>query len=211
MMIYVYLSIYFLLGFSEATYPSDWKLIKAVDNLEVFTRSTVESKFKEVKINGKIKCTMSEIVAALEDIDAQKQWVMRTLDVELIEERAQGDFSYYITTDMPFPIKDRELVVDHKRTQDQKGQVVIKSLTSKHQLTPHAEFVRIPYYSSIYSLQEMQDGWIKIQYEVKLDPGGILPAWVYNLAVTKGPFSSFQELYDLIGTGVYKNAVIKGL
>jgi len=210
-MISIYLSIFFLFGFTETSSSSDWKLIKAVDNLEVYTRSTAESKFKEVKISGKIKCAMSEIVAALEDIDAQKEWVMRTLDVELIEEREPGNFSYFITTDMPFPIKDRELVVDHKRTLKQKGDVVIQSLTSKHELTPHAEFVRIPYYSSTYHLQETEDGWIDIQYEVMLDPGGILPAWVYNLAVTKGPISSFQGLFDIIETGTYKHTTIQGL
>lgn len=210
-MVILYLFISVLLGFSESTNQSEWLLLKASDNLKVYTRSTVESKFKEVKIQGKIKCTMSEIVAVLEDIDAQKDWVMRTLDVDLLETRTPGDFSYYIRTDMPFPVKDRELIVDHKRTEVSDNEVRIELLTSEYQLNPNEEYVRIPYYSSTYLLKELEDGWIDIQYQVILDPGGILPAWLYNLAVAKGPISSFEGLYNIIHSGAYQNTQVEGL
>lgn len=210
-MLSFYLSIYLLLGLSDTSIQPDWTLVKAVDNLEVYTRSTPESKFKEVKINGKIKCSLSEIVAVLEDIDAQKEWVMKTLDVNMLEKRNAGDFSYYISTDMPFPVKDRELIVDHHRTEISDRQVRIELLTSEINLTPNEEFLRIPYYSSAYQLREVADGWVEIQYQVKLDPGGFLPAWLYNLAVTKGPISSFQGLYDIIYSGAYQNVRVEGL
>ena len=207
----LYLIPYLLFSFAESTNQSDWILLKAVDNLEVYTRSTVESKFKEVKIKGKIKCTMSEIVAVLEDIGAQKDWVMRTLDVDLLEKRNAGDFSYYIRTDMPFPVKDRELIVDHKRTEVSDGQIRIELLTSEYKLNPNEEYLPIPYYSSTYLLKELRDGWIDIQYQVMLDPGGILPAWIYNMAVTKGPISSFEDLYDIIHSGAYQITHVENL
>ena len=204
-------SAFILFGVVGTPNQSDWTLVKAVDNLEVFTRSTPTSKFKEVKINGKIQCSMSEIVALLEDIDAQKEWVMRTLEVDLLEQEDAGHFSYYLLTDMPFPVRDRELLVDHKRTLISEDQVQIELQTSEYKLTPNSEYVRIPYYSSTYLLEELEGGWIDIHYEVKLDPGGILPAWLYNLAVTKGPISSFQGLFDIIHSGTYQNVRVEGL
>jgi hypothetical protein len=205
------LSVFILLNAVEPSAQSEWTLVKAIDDLEVFTRSTVESKFKEVKINAKIQCSMSEIVAVLEDIDAQKKWVMRTLEVDMLEQRNAGDFTYYLITDMPFPVRDRELIVDHKRTLISENQVKIELLTSEYILTPHAEYVLIPYYSSTYLMKQSEDGWIDIHYHVKLDPGGILPAWLYNLAVAKGPISSFQGLFDIIHSGAYRDRTIVGL
>ena len=37
------------------------------------------------KILGRIHCSMSELVLAIEDVEAQKEWVMRTIDARIIE------------------------------------------------------------------------------------------------------------------------------
>lgn len=184
----------------------DWKLVKSMENLSVYTRSTAKSKYKEVKIQGGIKCHMNEIVAALEDIEAQKVWVLNTEDVKLLSYRTSGNFSYYISTDMPFPIIDRELLVDHSRSTGEDGSIHIDLKNAVLDLPSDGHYIRIPYYKSHYTLKAVDAAWIKIEYRVILDPGGEIPAWLYNLAVTKGPISSFKALYDIIYSGRYRDA-----
>ena len=48
-------------------------------------------------------------------------------------------------------------------------------------------------------------GRIKVEYTIRLDPGGDLPAWLFNLFVTKGPAESFENLKLQLNKPQYTN------
>jgi hypothetical protein len=191
---------------------TDWSLVKKMENLEVYSRKLDSEEYKEIKIVGRIHCSMSELVLAIEDVEAQKEWVMRTIDARMIEKINVGEFYYYISTDMPFPISDRDLVVYYKRSQDPLSKVVSTVSKAKPSQIPFIDhFVRIPLFESNYTLSPEKDGWIKLEYYVKVNPGGSLPAWLVNLAAAQGPTKSMQSLYDIIASGRYQNQKVEGI
>ena len=162
-------------------------------------------KLKEVKILGRVKSTLSEVVLALEDVEAQKEWVLRTIDARTLDFTSESDFIYYISTDMPFPIKDRDLIVHYTRTQDIKTKIVeTKSRALPSFLPLIDDYVRIPLFDSSYTLIPEEGGWVRIEYVMKIDPGGALPLWLVNMAVTRGPVSSIEALYELLDSGRYE-------
>ena len=50
-----------------------------------------------------------------------------------------------------------------------------------------------------------------MEYYMKVNPGGLLPAWLVNLAVTKGPMDTMESLFELVESGYYENAIVHGL
>ena len=179
--------------------------------MEVFTRKSPGSAIKEVKIEASFSCSLHEIVAALEDIPSQKDWLMRTKDAYYILRDIPEQFSYYISTDMPFPVKDRDIKVEYKRSMDPQTGIVRIDYRDIKDDDKNQDHVRIPEMNAWYEIAENADGTLNIEYYLYIDAGGILPAWVVNLAITQGPTTTMQGLFDVIKSGKYKNAKVPGL
>jgi hypothetical protein len=191
---------------------STWNLVRTKDNIEVYTRMSDDDKLKEIKINGRIKSSLSEVILALEDVEAQKEWVLRTIDARLLDSHAIGHLIYYVSTDMPFPIQDRDLVVEYIRSQDPKTKVITTISKALPSFIDEAEgFIRIPLFDSKYVLTPKKDGWIEMVYFMQIDPGGALPLWLVNMAVARGPLNSIESLYELIYSKRYKGKSAEGI
>lgn len=189
-----------------------WQLIKESENLTIYGRLLEDTKFKEIKVHGKIKSSLSELVLALEDVKAQEEWVIRTIEAKQIDNMGVGKFHFYLSTDMPFPIKDRDLVVYYERTQNVETKVVTTiSYATPDKLDPISGFIRIPQFDSKYTLTPHNTGWISIEYVMGVDPGGVLPAWLVNLAATVGPVNTMKSLYKIIESGRYKGLNTVGI
>lgn len=190
----------------------DWKLVKEKEDIQVFTRKSDNSKYKEVKILAKIQTTMNELVAALEDVDKHKDWVPYTIESYMVDKLDDDKFYYYVSSDFPFPAKDRDVVIYYERSQHKSTNIVItQSTASPEYLETFDKYVRVPLFNSTYTLTPMDDGYIDIKYELKVSPGGSIPAWIINLGVTKGPIKTMESLFDLIKAGTYKHYDVAGI
>jgi len=191
---------------------SKWDIVKQTDDITVFTRKSENSKYKEVKITMTIKCTMNELVAALEDVDAHKDWVPYTIDSKMVKKDSNSEFYYYVSSDFPFPAKDRDVVIYYEREQAADSKVVITRSEAAPEVLPKSDgFVRVPVFSSTYVLTPLDDGIIDIEYLLKVSPGGKIPAWIINLGVTKGPIKTMESLIKLIDSGKYSNYDVEGV
>lgn len=189
-----------------------WKLIKEEDYFSIYGRKLHKSKFKEIKVEGRIKSRVSAIVRALEDIEYQKEWVLRTMDAYEIEKVGVGQYYYYLSTDMPFPVQDRDLIVFYERTQDPSTKVVTThAVAAPDRLPKEKGIIRIPGFESYYVIKPIEDGWLEMEYFLSIDPGGALPAWVVNLAASAGPKSTMRSLYKIIESGKYADARVEGV
>ena len=113
---------------------------------------------------------------------------------------------------MPFPIKNRDLVVRYIRKQDAITGVVTTMTEGAPDKIPHKEeFIRIPHFSSHYIIEPSLEGYLDMEYYLKIDPGGTLPSWLVNLAATTGPLSTMKGLYRIIESGRYKGIPVEGI
>lgn len=196
----------------ELKSQSKWDVVKQTEDIVVYTRKSANSKYKEVKINMKISCSMNELVAALEDVDAHKDWVPYTIESKMLEKDSESEFYYYVSSDFPFPAKDRDVVIYYERQQDPNTKIVTTHSKAAPEVLPESDdFVRVPVFSSTYILTPKEDGIIYIDYVLTVSPGGKLPAWIINLGVTKGPIKTMESLIDLIASGKYSNYDITGV
>jgi len=195
-------------------YPmsDEWTLVKDRSEIRVYVRKLKTDGIKEVKIVGKIKCSLSEFVSSLEDVKSHTKWVSRTIDSRILEMENPKEIIYYLSTDMPFPIQDRDIVILYKRHQDPSTGIVYTESTCKAEFIPLIKnFIRIPDFYSTYTISPLEDGFLNIEYFMKIDPGGLLPVWLINLAVTTGPIETMESLFDLIHSGAYSFSQIEGI
>ncbi len=206
------ISISFFLFSLSLSGQDGWEMVKQKEDMTVYIRQPEGSAFKEVKIDGQIKCTLSEIVKAIEDVEAQSDWVESTIEAKILERKSSGTFVFYQGTDMPYPVKDRDVVMQYTRTQDpQSKEVQIDFVNVEGYKEKSSKYVRIPELHSSYKFIPEEDGNISVNYKLKIDVGGTMPKWVVNMAITKGPIDTMEALFEAIRKGKYTDAVIEGV
>jgi len=191
---------------------SVWELVIADNDIEVYTRNNSDSNIKEVKIHARIESSMNELVSALEDVSAHAEWVPFTLESKILKKISESDLYYYVSSDFPFPAKDRDVVIHYLREQDEQSGIVTTNSTAVPELiAPLEDFIRVPLFNSQYILQPYTDGVIEVLYTVQTNPGGNLPVWIVNFGITRGPIKTMNALKHLIASGKYADTYAVGI
>ncbi len=184
----------FIMSFTGAVDGDAWRLTTKDEGIEVYTRKTKNSAFKEIRIKLVIEAPMDEFLHTLNDADHYGDWVFKCSKSYLVESLDEHSYIYYVKTDMPFPIRDRDLVVHAEQWEGPNGVIYSKSTAMPQRIPEEDGAIRIQKFDAHWEITPLEDDKIKIDYRSKTDPGGMLPAWVVNLGITKGPLESMKRL-----------------
>lgn len=185
----------FFLGMS--TPISSWRLKTQKGDIKVYTRTTPKSTIKEVRITTQIKGELDDLLVLLDDVPSFKNWVYRCTKSELIKTIGPDEYYYYNLTDFPFPLSDRDMII-HSKTWKVPGTNITKTkseaITTDELYKEQDGIVRIKVLAYTWTFTPLPNGMIDIDYEIFSEPGGALPNWVVNMAVSKGPVETMLRL-----------------
>ena len=183
---------------NSTSYPSfnaqQWNLIKQKDNIDVYTRYHNDSEYKEIRIVTTFDVEIEKFMAVLNNAESYKEWVYKCSEGRMLERINEKEFIYYTVSDLPFPASDRDLVIHSKQWSDQEGNIHSKSVGIENYLDVSPDYVRIPFFESTWDIYPMEDGKIKIDYKAISHPGGFIPTWLVNMAITTGPIKTMEGL-----------------
>ena len=176
----------------------DWKLVKETKDIKVYTRSTKNSDFKEIRVKANFTGNIDSFLYRLNTPHSYTQWVYKCTEGKLLEKVNPHEFYYYAVSNMPYPIKDRDMVMHCKQWKDASG-VIYSSSTAVPTFIPATkDRIRIPYFKSEWKITPLSEDRILVDYTAITNPGGSLPAWIVNLAVTTGPLKTIQQLIKTV-------------
>jgi len=174
---------------------NEWHLTKEKNNIKVYTRKSKSSAIKEIRIKTTMKTSLEELTAYLGDVPKYTKWVYKCSQSKRIKTNSPQDFYYHTTTDMPFPLTDRDLVVHSTQYIDQEtGIYYSHSVAAPKEVPVKRGVVRITTFESNWKITPLSNGTVAIDYTALADPAGYLPAWMVNLGVSTGPFITMQQL-----------------
>ena len=178
---------------------SDWKLVTEEGNIRVFTRKTTRSDFKEVRILAILEVEFGAFIDALNDVPAYGEWVYKCKNPRKLNFVNSNELYYYVQTDLPFPLSDRDLVVHSKQWMSEDGMSYHTHSTAVPDVLEEVKgIVRIQSYESFWDVTQDEYGRLLIDYRVVADPGGYLPVWMVNMAVTQGPLETMKNLETFV-------------
>lgn len=183
---------------AQTSPKKEWALVKEAGKTTVFTRSNEASKIKEVRIKTKMDVDFDHFIKVLGDVSQYDQWVYKSRNPKLLERVGNNEMYYFIESDFPFPLTDRDMVIHSQQWLDP----ISKTYTSKSVAMPtylpaHKKMVRIPMLEAYWKIWPRPGGGIEIDYRALADPGGNLPAWLVNMAITQGPIKTMRNLEKL--------------
>lgn len=177
----------------SAVIPGDWHLHSQEDGIRVYTRKTGESKIKEIRIKLELKVSIDQFFEVLGDPDNYDQWVFKSRNTRLVESVDENEFYYASEIDMPFPAKDRDIIV-HSKNWKEDGIYYSKSKAVANYMPEIPSMIRIKSYESNWKIEPLTNGRLSVDYQSKIDPGGLIPKWMVNLGIAKGPMESMKAL-----------------
>lgn len=190
--------VFLLLGIGDSNINKhsdvhEWNLMTKDGCIEVYTRKSNQSDIKDIRIVTKFQSDIETFKSVLGDVDSYPNWVFKCMDSEKLSNDNPNVYHYYMSTDMPYPVSNRDLVVLNKNWSSQ-NKYFSQSTAEPDFVSEKDGLVRIPRFSSMWEVTPTSDNTIEIEYEASTDPGGYLPAWVVNLGITKGPINTIKSL-----------------
>ncbi len=203
-----FLLIFQLNVFSEVAETNPWQLKKFGNGISIYTRTTENSKYKELKSVFQIKTSLSSIIALLNDFESYPQWVYRCEKSKAIKKDSDKHLIRYQSIMAPWPVDNRDMVLDVNSYQDEKTKIVYqKVICLPDYISPVAGHVRIREFRAQWTLKPLKNGMVEVEYELLVNPGGNIPAWIVNMAVVDGPFETSVNMKEWLMKDKYQKTV----
>ncbi len=174
---------------------SDWTLKDNKDGIAIYMKTFPDSKFKGIKVECELDATLPQLVAVLMDVNTGSEWVYATKSCVLLKRVSPTELYYYSEVRVPWPASNRDFIAQLKVLQDTHTRVVtILGPTFPKYMPDKKDIVRVPFADGKWVITPVGAHTMKVEYTLRCDPGGDIPAWLVNMFAAKGPYESFKGL-----------------
>lgn len=196
----------FLLSFFSSSGQDDCLLRKDEDSVKVYTCTVEDLKFKSIKAAFSVNTTLATLTSFILDIERYHEWQYNTTHPRIITRITEKRLIYYTVVEAPWPVSDRDMVVDLSVSQDPQTKAVTIITNGVPDYIPREEgFVRVPMSFATWTIKRVSPTKLSVVYTIKIDPGGSVPAWMVNMVCAEAPYVSFRNLREKISAyGVRK-------
>lgn len=190
----------FLLAGSAAAPDEDWRLIADKNGIQVYMKHE-ETRIRTFRGVTRFKLdNLQAMSGVLNDTPNVPRWMHFISHAREIRRSDYLNREYQFLTALPWPLADREAVVELLVRQDPSSKgVTISIINAPHLLPPNRDYVRFPQMTGVVSFFPTgRDHEIEVTYELALDPGGHVPAWIANFVLKDAPYFTLERLRRIV-------------
>lgn len=179
----------------RSLFGQSWDFIQEQHGIRFYTRDEPNTGFKSFKGVVDIHTTMEKVSQYIGNIQNFDWWDEDITGIKVLLFEKEKLIRYYIVYDVPWPLSDRDLCVEAIiRTDKITG---IRTVTAKplpDMLPEIPDMVRIKNYWQTWTIEPLGGGMLRLILEGYVDPGGIVPSWLYNMVITNAPLKQMVEI-----------------
>lgn len=185
------------IGFSNQNeQESDWELKKVKDEISIFTRKVNYSNYEEFKSEMVVESAPEVIIRYLKNIDDYKEWLPDCLESKRLDSISDSEQVNYILTAVPWPYEDRGFAYKFSIVPLDPNSRQLKVLIDNRPeyIPKRKHIVRIPKSKGFWILTSLNENQTKVIYQMHVEPGGYVPAWLYNWKIVDTPYTFMYNL-----------------
>lgn len=186
-----------MLSAIAAAAQENWKLVKEQDGIKVYTKFESGSEYKAFKSEMQVNCRIEDIIKVLKNSESINNWIVNCKGIKLLKTE-DNDQYYYIETSLPFPFKNRDMVYHFQYPGIDGGHVKVNVTGIPDFIPPTEGIVRMAKTNGFWLLTSVDKNNTAVTYQMHVEPGGLIPAWLANPFIVNVPFSTFKELRKII-------------
>lgn len=194
------------LALSSLAKDDGWRLDKEQDAVQVYSRAVPGWSIREIRAVTVIPARLPSLVAVITDPKASGQMSEVVKQTTIRQQDSATRYQVHSILDMPWPVKDRDMLNQRDIRQDPNtGEVTIVDTALKND-AQGGEYVHIERSTQRWTLKPMSEGRVSVELRVLTDPAGPIPASVVNLMAVDGPLQSLKKLRELVQHSEYREA-----
>jgi len=173
-----------------------WELKKEKNGIQVYTREREEGGIYMYKVVTSIEKEPEEVFEQLVDFRENLKYMELVDSLAFLDHREKERYINYMRFDMPWPVKDREMVMDMKvKFRPEVIKLVSDDLPGRVQ--SNGKLIRIEDFREEWELRSFPDSAeTRIMVNGWIDPGGSIPVWVVNMFSVRTPFRFISGILE---------------
>ncbi|MDW5289643.1 START domain-containing protein [Formosa sp. PL04] len=194
-----------ILMFQNGLAQENWKMEKEEDGIKVYTKPVSTSDFKAFKATMTIDQSVQSFLAVIYDIDGLATWGYKLKDASLLEKSGDSLQIYYAEAKVPFPYKNRDGVYSNSIKWDTNTKTLFVDIKLlENYMAAKEDLVRLTG-KGFWKAKVLDSGKLEIIFEMQVDPGGGIPAWMSNMFADDTPYYTMLALKNVIKKSKYQN------
>ena len=185
----------------QAQSPLTW--VKKYDKAGViiWTRGV---KTTEYKAQVTVDADLEACVALLQDIDSHPKFMGSVRSVKLLKEYNNKESLIYLVIDMPFPMKDKDLVSQAKFDYQPDQNKVIVDISCQPDKAPAASYDRMRKADGHWTFHEAKKGKTQVTYQLAFEETGA-PNWIVDYFILDNPKKIMNGFATLVKEPKYSS------
>ena len=172
-----------------------WEFIKEKDGIKIYTRKEQNSSIKSFKGEALLHRKYENIINLVGNPKNQDWWADDIKGLKILLYEKDKHVQYYLIYDTPWPVADRDLVVDATiNTNPVTGVRVVEAKAIPDVVPEKDGLVRIKKYWQKWTITPIKPDLVQVVLEGSADPGGSIPAWLYNMVITETPLKVINNV-----------------
>lgn len=196
----VLLAVLLCAGHGALAKSGEWKLVMDKDGIRAYARQAPGSNIQETRAVMTVDANLETVNAVMRDSPGYKDWFPYYKKSEVVEERSRHDLDVYMVLSLPWPVQERDMLMNCKSVYDLKAARGVVSLCAKDSPkfppTPHA--VRIKNYTGSNVFEFISKDKTGVIFTMKLDLAGRIPPAILNMLAKYNLYDTFVGLRRMV-------------
>lgn len=192
----------------NASAEDGWRLVSDKNGIQVYMRHTDDSRIKTFRGVTRMKLdNLHPLSGVLNDTPNMPRWMHFISNTREIRRSDYLNREYQFLTSLPWPLADREAVVQLLVRQDPESKgITVHVVNAPKLLPPNAKYIRIPQMQGRFAFMPTGNPKeVEITYEIIMDPGGYIPAWIANIVLKDVPYFTLEKLRRVVVRPEYQS------
>ncbi|MBB3047219.1 hypothetical protein FHR99_001455 [Litorivivens lipolytica] len=197
---------------TRADVDGGWKLEKQKDGISVYSRERDDSDYREFRAEAFVAAQLNQLMGVLDDTAACPRWMHNCLAPVLLAEPDVLERFTYMRNDLPWPYKDRALLVRSSITPgDTEVRIALQGI--EREALPAAARDKLPDLGSYPWAERFAgeftfvpvEGGHQVSYRLHIDLGGSPSATLANGVIAETPLKTLAGLRAIVEEQRYRD------
>jgi hypothetical protein len=182
---------------ANTLFAQSWNFVKEKEGIKVYTRNVPNSSLKSFKGETNFQASVDRVSMMIMDPEYGDWWEKNFIQRKLLDYQRDKYIQYYLVYGLPWPFANRDFAAETRITKDSvTAEQTMISISMADRVPVKPDMVRINKYLQKWILQPLGDQQVHVILEGFVDPGGNVPAWIYNIVIPEAPFKIIRSLRE---------------
>ena len=178
-----------------AAEEAGWQPVHKEDGITVERSSASAAGRPRLRARTVIAAGIDLVSSVLRDVERHPEWRNRCTEARVLQREGDDKLVVYSRTEGRWPVADRDSVFESEVVRREAEHVEIRFRNVESLLMPPVPgVVRMPSVDGDYRLEALDAGRTRVEYELEMDMGGLVPSFVTHYVSDEMPLHTLKGL-----------------